>query len=208
MTVLSSGISMYALAKLLNMILGWNFHVSLLCSAVIVLVYIFLGGLTSAIYNEVLQFFLIVAGFLPLAYLGLKDMGGWHGLVEKLNVVAHTQIRKPFADGTWTNAWTPLTTATSNPMGVDWFGMIVGLGFVLSFGYWCTNFLVVQRAMAAESMSAARRTPLIGAIPKMLFPALVILPGMVAMALGRQGGTLAFPIESERQTETTTWPSP
>jgi len=180
MTVLSSGISMYALAKLLELVLGWNFHMSVVLSAVIVLAYIFLGGLTSAIYNEVLQFFLIVLGFLPLVLLGLKDVGGWDGLVAKLGIVA---TNAGYPDGAWSNSWRHLDSAASNPMGVEWFGLAMGLGFVLSFGYWCTDFLVVQRAMAAESMTAARRTPLLAAIPKMLFPALVILPGMIAIAL-------------------------
>ena len=189
MTVFSSGISMYALAKLLELILGWDFNASILTSAAIVLVYIFLGGLTSAIYNEVLQFFLIVLGFLPLILLGLKDVGGWAGLSAKLQTVA-TQAH--FAPGAWSESWRNVGSAHANPMGVEWFGLVMGLGFVLSFGYWCTDFLVVQRAMAANSMSAARRTPLLAAIPKMLFPFLVILPGMIAIALHvtRGGGLL------------------
>src|SRR6476659_9185641 len=186
MTVFSSGISMYALAKLLELVLGWSFHFSVVVSAIIVLAYIFLGGLTSAIYNEVLQFFLIVLGFLPLVLIGLKDIGGWNGLTAALVPVA-TDAGYPA--GAWTHSWRYLGSAGTNPMGVEWFGMVMGLGFVLSFGYWCTDFLVVQRAMAAESMSAARRTPLLAAVPKMLFPALVILPGMIAIALhhGRGG---------------------
>lgn len=180
MTVFSSGISMYVLAKLMNYLLGWNFDMSLLVSAIIVLVYIFLGGLTSAIYNEVLQFFLIVLGFLPLVFVGLRDIGGWSGLVAKMNEagLAH---QPPYPSGTLTSVWHTMGTPADNPMGVEWFGLAMGLGFVLSFGYWCTDFLVVQRAMAAESMSAARRTPLIAAIPKMLFPFLVIVPGMLAL---------------------------
>jgi SSS family solute:Na+ symporter len=146
------------------------FHFSIALSAIIVLAYIFLGGLTSAIYNEVLQFFLIVAGFLPLVFLGLKNVGGWSGLREQL----------PAA---FTHSWRGMGSAQTNPMGVEWFGLVMGLGFVLSFGYWCTDFLVVQRAMAANSMSAARRTPLIAALPKMVFPVLVILPGLIAIAL-------------------------
>jgi len=189
MTVFSSGISMYALAKLLNLLLGWNFHISLLASAAIVLIYISMGGLTSAIYNEVLQFFLIVLGFIPLVFLGLRDAGGWSGLVTRLHVV---EAANHYAAGTWTSSWSHMATAQSNPMGVDGFGMIMGLGFVLSFGYWCTDFLVVQRAMAADSMSAARRTPLIAAFPKMLFPALVILPGLIAIALTYKAGGSGF----------------
>src|SRR5258705_360886 len=193
MTVFSSGISMYALAKLLELILGWSFHTSVILSAAIVLAYIFLGGLTSAIYNEVLQFFLIVMGFLPLVLLGLKDVGGWSGLTAKLNTVA---TNAGYAPGAWSSSWRHLDAASSNPMGVEWFGLVMGLGFVLSFGYWCTDFLVVQRAMAADSMTAARRTPLLAAIPKMLFPALVILPGMIAIAMHGTGGGL-LPVESD-----------
>src|ERR1051325_3150578 len=176
MTVFSSGISMYALGKLFELVLGWSFTASVLLSAAIVLVYTFLGGLTSAIYNEVLQFFLIVLGFAPLAILAVNKAGGWTGLSSRLPAVM-------------TQTWRHLGDASQNPMGVEVFGMVAGLGFVLSFGYWCTDFLVVQRAMAADSMSAARRTPLIAAFPKMIFPALVILPGMIAIGLQQQTGT-------------------
>ncbi len=183
MTIFSSGISMYAMARLLETLhvfdgplqqLGlppsYIFHVSIITSAVIVLLYIFLGGLTSAIYNEVLQFFLIVAGFLPLVWLGLKNVGGWEG------------IQRSLPTG-YTHSWAGMGSPHTNPLGVEWFGLVMGLGFVLSFGYWCTDFLVVQRAMAANSMSAARRTPLIAAVPKMFIPFLVILPGLIAVSL-------------------------
>jgi SSS family solute:Na+ symporter len=190
MTIMSSGISMYALAKLLNAILGWNFHGCILVSGIIVLAYIFMGGLTSAIYNEVLQFFLIVFGFLPLVLLGLKDVGGWDGLVAKLVKPA---TDAGFAPGTWTHSWAYTGSASTNPMGVEWFGLAMGLGFVLSFGYWCTDFLVVQRAMAAKDMGAARRTPILAAVPKMFFPALVILPGLIAIALHSAGGSFQLP---------------
>jgi len=182
MTVFSSGISMYALALLAQVILplkiDWNilglsigeFDFYLVISAMIVLVYMVLGGLTSAIYNEVLQFFLIVIGFAPLVFIGLSDIGGWEGLKANLSEnMLHT--------------WKITGSPEDNLVGVEWFGVLMGLGFVLSFGYWCTNFLVVQRAMAAGSMSAARKTPLIGALPKMVLPALVIIPGMIALAL-------------------------
>jgi len=182
MTIFSSGISMYAMARLIQTLhifdalfhslhLGYEaiFDFSIFLSAVIVLAYILLGGLTSAIYNEVLQFFLIVAGFLPLVWLGLRNVGGWAGLASKL-------------PETFTHSWRGMASPSTNPMGVEWFGLVAGLGFVLSFGYWCTDFLVVQRAMAAASMEAARRTPLIAALPKMLFPFLVILPGLIAIA--------------------------
>ena len=195
MTVFSSGISMYAMAKLIMVLqifdglfawLGlsneWIFHFSIIISALIVLGYITFGGLTSAIYNEVLQFFLIVAGFLPLVWLGLKKIGGWEGLVARV-------------PPGFTHSWAGMGDASTNPMGVEWFGMVMGLGFVLSFGYWCTDFLVVQRAMAADSMNAARRTPLIAALPKMVFPLLVILPGLIAIALpsGPGGGLGVIP---------------
>lgn len=189
MTVLSSGISLYAMGLLLEALLGWNFSFSILVAALIVLVYVFLGGLTSAIYNEVLQFFLIVFGFAPLVFLGLKDAGGWSGLQARLATVASSN---GFESGAWTESWRFMGSPSSNPMGIEWFGLAMGLGFVLSFGYWCTDFLVVQRAMAAKSMSAARRTPLIAAIPKMLFPFLVILPGMIAIALTYKTGGSGF----------------
>ena len=192
MTVFSSGISMYALALLAQVIMPLDFQWSflgiqmgefdfyLLISALIVLVYMVLGGLTSAIYNEVLQFFLIVIGFAPLVFIGLKDIGGWEGLQANL-------------PSDMLHSW-KFTGSTDNPMGVNWFGVFFGLGFVLSFGYWCTNFLVVQRAMAAGSMSAARKTPLIGALPKMFLPLLVVLPGMIALALTNVG-TLELPLK-------------
>jgi solute:Na+ symporter, SSS family len=186
MTIFSSGVSMYAMGKLFNLLLGWSFDVSVLVSACIVLTYVLLGGLTSAIYNEVLQFFLIVFGFAPLVALGLHAVGGWEGLSARLAEVAMT--RGLPADA-YTNAWSNLGDPARNPIGVEWFGLVMGLGFVLSFGYWCTDFLVVQRAMAADSMTAARRTPLIAAVPKMLFPFLVILPGMIALVLGAEYAT-------------------
>lgn len=199
MTIFASGISMFAMAKLMQILLGWDFNMSLVISAIIVLIYTFLGGLTSAIYNEVLQFFLIVAGFIPLVYLGLKDAGGWAGVKARLvdvaqNAPAITGAAHPYASDAWTTTWAHMGSASANPMGIEWFGLAMGLGFVLSFGYWCTNFLVVQRAMAAKSMSAARNTPLIGAIPKMLLPILVILPGMIAIALTAKSGTSGFAI--------------
>lgn len=178
MTVLSSGISMYAMALLIQT-LGlfhgiipdnYIFHVSVILSAVIVLGYIFLGGLTSAIYNEVLQFFLIVAGFAPLVWIGLKNVGGWQGIKHTLPTAM-------------THSWRGMAHSNTNTLGVEWVGLAMGLGFVLSFGYWCTDFLVVQRAMAADSEESARRVPLIAAIPKMFFPFLVILPGLIAVSI-------------------------
>src|SRR5436853_2074728 len=188
MTVFSSGISLYAMGKLLHLLLGWSFDLSIFVAAGVVLAYIFLGGLTSAIYNEVLQFFLIVLGFAPLVFLGLRAVGGWSGLVARL---ADHATAGGFAPGAYTHSWAFMGHASSNPVGVEWFGLVMGLGFVLSFGCWCTDFLVVLRAMAANSMTAARRTPLIAAFPKMLFPFLVILPGMLALVVSPTSGVRA-----------------
>ena len=206
MTVFASGISMDALARMLSFLLPWNPQYTIgghifgsydlylvICSA-IVLVYVLKGGLTSAIYTEVLQFFMIVLGFAPVVWLGLKDVGGWSTVKEKLSQVAQNPSvlslgTKSYNPDAWTSAWKPILAGPEhNPMGVGVFPMVFGLGFVLSFGYWCTNFLVVQRAMAAKNMGAARRTPLIAAVPKMLFPAIVILPGLVAVALAIMPG--------------------
>ncbi|MGP8252059.1 MAG: sodium:solute symporter family protein [Terracidiphilus sp.] len=183
MTVFSSGISMYAMARLIQALhifdplfnsIGWPkdwiFTVAIVMSALIVLLYIFLGGLTSAIYNEVLQFFLIIAGFLPLTLLGLRNIGGWSGLKASLPVA-------------YMHEWKGVMHASTNPMGIDAIGIGMGLGFVLGAGYWCTDFLVIQTAMASKNMESARRVPLIAAIPKMVFPFLVILPGLIAIAL-------------------------
>ena len=176
MTVFSSGISMYALGRLFELVLGVSFTQSVLLSAAIVLAYTYLGGLTSAIYNEVLQFFLIVLGFAPLAIAATLRAGGWSGIQQRLEPVM-------------THSWSYLGDPKQNPMGVEYFGLFAGLGFVLSFGYWCTDFLVIQRAMAANSMSAARRTPLIAAFPKMFMPFVVILPGVAALALSKTAGS-------------------
>ncbi len=185
MTVFSSGISMYAMALLIQT-LGlfhgiipdaYIFHVSIVLSAVIVLGYIFLGGLTSAIYNEVLQFFLIVAGFAPLVWIGLHNVSVQHG-----NIGGWAAIKQTLP-ATMTHSWHGMGKASTNTLGVEWVGLAMGLGFVLSFGYWCTDFLVIQRAMAADSEVSARRVPLIAAIPKMFFPFLVILPGIIAVSV-------------------------
>jgi solute:Na+ symporter, SSS family len=180
MTIFSSGISMYALGLLFQLVLGWSFTNSVLLSAAIVLIYTLLGGLTSAIYNEVVQFFLIVLGFAPLAILATYRAGGWEGIKHNLPAVM-------------THSWRYIGHANENPMGVEVFGLVAGLGFVLSFGYWCTNFLVVQRAMAAESMHGARQTPLFAAFPKIFMPFVVILPGIAAVALMKMGNGYDLP---------------
>src|ERR1043165_93492 len=198
MTVFSSGISMYAMGKLFNLLLGWDFNFSMIVSALIVLGYIFLGGLTSAIYNEVLQFFLIVFGCAPLVVLGLRDVGGWDALKAKLATVT---TANGFAPTALTESWRFMDSPAHNPIGVEWFGLVMGLGFVLSFGYWCTDFLVVQRAMAADSELAARKTPLIAAVPKMFFPFLVILPGMIALAAGQRAAAPIRAAQAEQRAE-------
>ena len=173
LTVLMSGINMYAMALVFEVMLGWPFHVSVIASAAVVLAYTYLGGLTSSIYNEVLQFFLIVFGFAPLAIVSVSKAGGWDGIQERLADVPGM-----------TSIWSNVGSASENPMGIEIAGLVMGLGFVLSFGYWCTDFLVIQRALAAKDLPAAQRTPLIAAVPKALFPFLVIVPGLAAVALG------------------------
>ncbi|RAV31440.1 sodium:solute symporter family protein [Corynebacterium heidelbergense] len=169
--LLIAGINLLLLAKVVNSLLGWPLWVTLVIAAIIVLSYITLGGLSAAIYNEVLQFFIIVAALLPLTLIGLHKVGGWGGLKDKV------------VDPNHFHAW-PGTEISgfSNPV-VSAIGLIFGLGFVLSFGYWTTNFVEVQRSMAADSLSAARKTPIIGAFPKMFVPFIVIIPGMIAGAI-------------------------
>ncbi len=188
MTIFSSGISLYALAMLLQVILGWDFNLSILLAAGIVMGYTLLGGLTSAVYNEVLQFFLIVLGIAPVVFIGLHEVGGWEGVVKNVPPVM-------------THSWQHMDNAADNPMGVNIWSMAMGLGFVLSFGYWCTDFLVVQRAMIARSMSAAQRTPLIAAFPKMLMPFIVILPGILIIALQNIGAGVELPIKADGTTD-------
>ena len=168
--LLIAGINLLLLAKVVNALLGWPLWLTLVVAAVIVLSYITLGGLSAAIYNEVLQFFVIVAALLPLTLIGLHSVGGWSGLKEKVATESHFH--------TW-----PGTDISGfdNPV-VSVIGLVFGLGFVLSFGYWTTNFVEVQRSMAADSLSAARKTPIIGAFPKMFIPFIVVLPGMIAGA--------------------------
>ena len=177
--ILMSGINMYAMAIVLQLLLGWSLTASILLSAAIVLGYVVLGGLSSSIYNEVLQFFLITLGLVPLVVVGLVDVGGWSGLQEALNEPAFFHL--------WAD-----TGGTENPMAIQWFGIALGLGFFISFGYWCTDFLVVQRALAAEDEAAARRTPLIAAFPKILYGVIAIFPGLIVLAvipdLGQGGG--------------------
>jgi solute:Na+ symporter, SSS family len=168
--ILVSGISIYAMAIIMRTVVGWSFSTSVLISAVVVLVYVGFGGLTATIYNEVIQFFLIVAGFLPLVFFVLAEFHGWSGLAAALPpTLGHTWKGLPAAD--------PLGSA------MDGVGNVIGLGFVLSFGYWCTDFLLIQRALAAKDLPSAVQTPLIAAVVKLFFPALVVIPGLAAAAL-------------------------
>ncbi len=184
MTIFSSGISLYALALLFKVILGWSFEFSIILASGIVLIYTYLGGLTSAVYNEVLQFFLIVLGIAPLVYIGLHHVGGWSGMMERL-------------PDSMTHAWKYMGDASDNPMGVNWWQMLMGLGFVLSFGYWCTDFLVVQRAMVTRNMRSAQKTPLIATFPKMVMPFIVIIPGLIAAALIAGHSGYSIPTNAE-----------
>jgi solute:Na+ symporter, SSS family len=174
-TVLISGVNLFALALIIHLMLGWSVATAILVAAALVLVYITLGGLTSAIYNEVLQFFVIVASLLPLTLVALHSVGGIHGIQQR--VKAFKPLGEPGL-----HAWRGLGVHhVTNPLASDWVGVVFGLGFVLSFGYWTTNFAEVQRALSARNMSASRRTPLIGAYPKIFLPAIIILPGLIAV---------------------------
>ena len=174
-SVLSAGVNLYAMALVIQSLVGWNKWIAILVSAVFVLAYIFLGGLSGAIYNEVLQFFVIIAGLIPIVIIGLKSVGGWSGLQQKVLAQPGHELFFSTWAGTQVGHWT-------NPLG-DWIGIVMGLGFALSFGYWTTNFTEVQRALSAKNLSAAERTPLIGAFPKIFIPALTIVPGLIAIAI-------------------------
>jgi solute:Na+ symporter, SSS family len=186
MTIFSSGISLYALAMLMQTILGWDFNVSIWLAAGIVLAYTFLGGLTSAVYNEVLQFFLIVLGIAPLVYIGFQQVGGIDGILANV-------------DNAKLHLWKGMGSAATNPMGTDAFSLIFGLGFVLAFGYWCTDFLVVQRAMISHNLNDARRTPIIAALPKIFMPLIVIIPGILLLALNNHSAAFDLPLNVNGQ---------
>ncbi|MGN6542665.1 MAG: sodium:solute symporter family protein [Ginsengibacter sp.] len=188
MTIFSSGISLYALAMLMQTILGWDFNVSIWLAAGIVLAYTFLGGLTSAVYNEVLQFFLIVLGIAPLVYIGFHQVGGIDGILANV-------------DNAKLHLWKGMSNPATNPMGTDAFSLIFGLGFVLAFGYWCTDFLVVQRAMISHNLNDARRTPIIAALPKIFMPLIVIVPGILLLALQKEFSGFELPLNTNGQTD-------
>ena len=175
MTVLMSGINMYSMALVLRIILGWDITFSIWVSSLTVAAYVFLGGLLSAIFNEVLQFFLIWLGAIVVSILGLIEVGGWSGMVHRIHA------NWPGQD--YTHLWSGLGSFTSNPMGIQWTGIVFGLGFVISFGYWTTDFLVVQRVLSARDLRSAKMAPILGSMFKMAVPFIVILPGLLALAV-------------------------
>ncbi|MGW0215887.1 sodium:solute symporter family protein [Micromonospora chokoriensis] len=185
--VLIAGVNLYALALVMQALLGWPLWTAIVVGAAIVLAYITIGGLSGAIYNEVLQFFVILAGLIPVTVIGLVKVGGWNGLMD---AVADTKLGEAGL-----HAWQD-TGSTANPLGAHWIGIVFGLGFVLSFGYWTTNFAEVQRALSAKNMSAARRTPIIAAYPKLFIPLVTVIPGLVALVtvkgLGAESGDLQY----------------
>ncbi len=184
-TLILSGVSMYGMGLVFHDLLGWSLTATIWLAAGVVLIYTFLGGLTSSIYNEVLQFFLIVLGLAPLIVVGILAAHGWGGVTAEV-------------PSNFLHTWQGTNSVKTNSMHVTWPGIVLGLGFVLSFGYWCTDFLVIQRALAAKDLNASQRTPLIAALPKIFFPFLVILPGLLALPLFPQLGqdTLHHPENS------------
>lgn len=180
MTVLMSGMNLYAMAIVFNAVLGWDINASIWLAAAVVLAYTITGGLTSSIYNEVIQFFLIVFGLLPLSIMGFLRFGSWEAVSAALKAPGMSHLWLEVGKG-------------ANPMGTDYLGLIMGLGFVLSFGYWCTDFLVIQRAMAAKDLHGAQMTPIVAAFPKILFPVLTVFPGLIAI--------IAFPTLGSNNTD-------
>lgn len=172
--ILIAGINLYALALVMGALLGWPLMLSIVVSAAIVLAYVVLGGLSSAIYNEVMQFFVILAGLIPVTVLGLIKVGGFSGLTEK--------VRQSAIGEGGLHAWAG-TASGDNPLGAHWIGIVLGLGFVLSFGYWTTNFAEVQRGLSARNTNAARLTPIVAAYPKIFIPFVTVIPGLVALVL-------------------------
>lgn len=175
MTVLMSGINMYSMALVMKVVLGWDINFSIWVSSITVAIYVALGGLRSAIFNEVLQFILIWVGALVIPVVGLVEAGGWDGMVKKIHANWQGQD--------YTHLWSTMGSFTDNPMGIHWTGIVLGLGWVISFGYWTTDFLVVQRVLAAKDLRAAKMAPIIGAGFKMMVPFIVILPGLLALAV-------------------------
>lgn len=177
--VLIAGVNLYAMALVLEALLGWQQWVAIVVAGLFVLAYITVGGLSSAIYNEVLQFFVILAALIPLTIVGLKRVGGWSGITHSLSD-SHGSA--------FLTAWKGTGIGSVNPLGANWLTIVLGLGFVMSFGYWTTNFAEVQRALSAKNLSAAKRTPLIAAFPKIFIPLVVVVPGLIALVMEPQLG--------------------
>jgi solute:Na+ symporter, SSS family len=198
MTVLMSGINMYAMAKVMETVLGWDMDVSIWVSSITVAIYVSLGGLFSAIFNEVLQFVLIWLGALLIPILGLIEAGGWNGLVQKISMRMQHD---------YTHLWRTMGSFTDNPMGIHWTGIVLGLGWVISFGYWTTDFLVVQRVLAAKDLRSARLAPIIGSAFKMMVPFIVILPGLLGLALltNPDGSMMQLVAEGSREAKNGAW---
>ncbi|KIX77855.1 Na+/galactose cotransporter [Streptomyces sp. MBRL 601] len=186
-SVLIAGVNLYAMAIVLEALLGWPEWVAIVVAGFFVLAYITIGGLSSAIYNEVLQFFVILAALIPLTVVGLKRVGGWEGITSSLSASQ---------GGDFLTAWDGTGIGEANPLGANWLTIVLGLGFVMSFGYWTTNFAEVQRALSAKNLSAAKRTPLIAAFPKILIPMVVVVPGFIALVMeptiGQAGSGLDY----------------
>jgi SSS family solute:Na+ symporter len=191
MTVLVSGVNMFAMAKVMQIILGWNIHFSIWVSSITVAIYVALGGLLSAVFNEVVQFFLIWLGSLLIPILGIIEAGGWKQMIASINAQHPGEH--------FTSLWANLGSAADNPMGMHWTGMVFGLGLAVSFGYWCTDFLQVQRVMAAKSLRAAQNGTIIGAALKMMVPLIVTIPGLLGLAVLSQKSGITLVPESVAQ---------
>src|SRR6266566_1048980 len=175
MTVLMSGVNMYAMAVVMKVVLGWNLNFSIFVSSITVAIYVASGGLFSAIFNEVLQFFLIWFGALLIPILGMIETGGWKGMVAR--------IQQNFPGQDYTHMWAPMKSFSGNPMGIHWTAIVFGLAAVQSMGYWTTDFLVVQRVLSAKDIRSAKMAPIIGSFFKMAVPLIVILPGLLGLAV-------------------------
>src|SRR5438046_6813573 len=175
MTILMSGVNMYAMAVVMEVVLGWNFHFSIIVSSLTVGVYVAAGGLFSAIFNEVLQFVLICFGALLIPILGMIETGGWSGMVAR--------IHQNFPGQDFTHMWAPMGSFANNPMGINWIGIVFDLGAIQSIRYWTTDFLVVQRVLSAKNIRSTKIAPIIGSFFKMAVPLIVMLPGLLARAV-------------------------
>jgi len=199
MTVLMSGVNMFAMAEVMKVVLGWDLNFSIIVSSLAVAAYVALGGLRSAIFNEVLQFMLIWGGALLVPIIGMVETGGWGGFKARL---AHNIASGATAPGDYTHMWRSMGHFTDNPMGIHWTGIVFGLGFAISFGYWTTDFLVVQRVLAAQNLRSARMAPVIGSFFKMAVPFIVILPGLLGLVvLQNPNGTLMHLVPQNLATE-------